>query len=474
MAIDRIVVAAAAGEVRAAFLKDGLLCRLEVSRPDDRARAGDIYLGRVTKVAPQLGAAFVAIGLERDGLLAIPEKGGRAAIGEGDAVLVQVRRQPEAGKGARLTARPSLPGRVLVLVAGGTEVRVSRRIGDDDERRRLGDLAQALPAAANTGWIVRSAAAGATADSLSNEAERLSARWAEIEARRAASRPPALLLRAPDAALAAIVDEAGPELAGITVDDPGILAAIRAAMPELAGRIERHAGPEALFEEYGVEEQIEAALAPRVPLPSGGVVVIAETAAVVAVDVDSGSTAGEPAEETAVRVNIEAAEAVARQVRLRDLAGHIVIDFVPMGRRDNATRVLTALRRGFENDDRRPHIAGFTRLGLVEMTRQRLGPSLGRRLTAACPVCAGDGRVESPETVAFAALRAVLAETRAAPSRAVAITAAPAVIEALRGPAAAGLAEAEARLGRTVTLRADAEMAVATFRVVPIETKEVS
>ena len=294
MAIDRIVVvAAAAGEVRAAFLKDGLLCRLEVSRPDDRARAGDIYLGRVTKVAPQLGAAFVAIGLERDGLLAIPEKGGRGAIGEGDAVLVQVRRQPEAGKGARLTARPSLPGRVLVLVAGGTEVRVSRRIGDDDERRRLGDLAQALPAAANTGWIVRSAAAGATAESLSNEAERLSARWAEIEARRAASRPPALLHRAPDAALAAIVDEAGPELAGIIVDDPGILAAIRAALPEFAGRIEWHAGPEAPFEAYGVEEQIEAALAPRVPLPSGGVVAIAETAAVVAVDVDSGSAGGE-------------------------------------------------------------------------------------------------------------------------------------------------------------------------------------
>jgi ribonuclease G len=361
-----------------------------------------------------------------------------------------------------------------VLVPGGTEVRVSRRIGDDDERRRLADLAQALPAAADNGWIVRAAAAGATAESLSNEAERLSARWAEIEARRAAGRPPALLHRAPDAALAAIVDVAGPQLAGIVVDDPGTLAAIRAALPELAGRIERHTGPEAPFEAYDVEEQIEAALAPRVALPSGGVVAIAETAAVVAVDVDSGSAGGERAEETAVRVNIEAAEAIARQVRLRDLAGHIVIDFVPMRRRDNATRVLAALRRGFEDDDRRPQIAGFTRLGLVEMTRQRRGPSLGRRLTAACPVCAGDGRVESPETLAFAALRAVLAETRAAPGRAVAIAAAPAVIEALRGAASAALADVEARLGRTVTLRADAGMAAATFRVIPVETEKES
>ena len=472
MAVDRIIVAAAAGEVRAAFLRDGLLCRLAVSRPGDAVRAGDIHLGRVTKVAPQLAAAFVTIGVERDGLLALPETGRRGAVGEGDAVLVQVRREPESGKGAKLTARPSLPGRALVLVPGGDEVRVSRRIGDSDERRRLGDLARTLPAAA--GWIVRAAAAGATAESLDVEAQSLSARWAKIEAKRAASRPPALLHRAPDAALAAIIDEAGAELAGIVVDDPGTLAAIRAALPEFAGRIERYAGPGALFEVYDVEEQIEAALAPRVPLPSGGVVALAETAAVVAVDVDSGGTAGDAAEETALRVNIEAAETIARQVRLRDLAGHIVIDFVPMRRRDNATRVLAALRRGFDDDDRRFHIAGFTRLGLVEMTRQRRGPSLVRRLTAACPVCGGDGRIESPETVAFAALRAVLAETRAAPGRAVAIAAAPAVVEALRGSAAAGLAEVEARLGRPVALRADGAVSAATFRVAPVETGESS
>ena len=474
MAVDRIIVSAAAGEIRAAFLDDGLLCRLVLSRPGDTVRAGDIHLGRVTKVAPQLAAAFVAIGLDRDGLLPLPEGGGGGRIGEGDAVLVQVRREPEGGKGARLTARPALPGRTLALVPGGDQIRVSRRIGDAEERQRLTDLASGLPGGG--GWIVRAAAAGAPAEALHKEAGRLCARWAEIEAKRAASRPPALLHRAPDPALAAIVDAAGPDLAAIVVDDPGILARIRAALPELTGRIERHAGPGALFEVHGVEEQIEAALAPQVPLPSGGVVVLAETAAVIAVDVDSATAAGGSAEETALRVNIEAAEAVARQVRLRDLAGHIVIDFVPMRRRDNATRVLEALRRGFEGDDRRPQIAGFTRLGLVEMTRRRRGPSLARRLSTACPACAGVGRIESAETVALAALRMVLAESRAVPGARLEIVAAPAVIEALRGPTAtglaAGLAEVEARLGRPLTLRADAGAPPAAFRVVPLGSGE--
>ncbi|MGF1641711.1 MAG: ribonuclease E/G [Rhodospirillales bacterium] len=390
MTISSIVVSGTPEAARAAFLDASSLVGFAVGGAGDGARIGDIYLGRVARVVSPLAAAFVDVGLERDGWLALPVRGKGRVIGEGDAVLVQIRRELEPGKGVRLTANPTLPGRTLVLVPGGNRARLSPRLAAAADRRRLESLAGTLPA--GTGWVVRTAAGGVEAEEIAAEAARLLVSWGSITAAAAEARPPARLHRAADPLIAAIDGASGPELTAVVVDHPRTMASIRRALPHVAARLRLHRGSRPVFEDWGVDEQLEAALAPRIVLPVGGTVTFAETAAVVAIDVDVGAADRGDRDQTILRVNLEAAAAIARQVRLRDLGGHIVVDFVPMKRRDHATRVLDALRSGFADDRGEPQFAGFTRLGLVEMTRRRRGPSLARRLGTHCPLCGAHHR----------------------------------------------------------------------------------
>jgi ribonuclease G len=351
-------------------------------------------------------------------------------------------------------------------------VRLSRRIEDAGERSRLADAIGALPNDAG-GWIVRGIAAGASMDRIAAEARRHLDLWSNVQTRRLAAWPPTCLRRGPDAVLAAVIEESGRTFDRVLADSPERLADIRDAMPDIAERWELHTGVRGVFDQYEIEEQIQALLRPHVALPSGGMIEIAETAAVVAIDVDIGGAQRGGPEDTALLVNLEAAEAVARHVRLRDLAGHMVIDFVPLRRRGNRSRVVSALRRAMEQDRRPFQLAGYTPFGLVELTRQRRERSLGRRLTTACSTCEGAGRIRSAATIALEALRRVLIEARMGAGPTLKITASPSVVAALRGKAAPGLAEVERRLGTAIILDENANLAPDGFDVTSVRRGEV-
>ena len=477
MAIDEILISASPGETRAAFVEGGVLSRYEVARGTSGPRAGDVMLGRVSRVVPGIDAAFVEVGYERAGFLGLAEArtgdvgGGRIGdfVGEGDAVLVQIMREPTAGKGAKLTRQPTLPGRFLVMMPEGTGVHVSRRIGDDGARGHLENLLRPV-AEAGGGWIGRSAALGADDQSVLDDAWSLRALWAGIQDQARAARAPAMLRRAPDAVIAAVIDEAGPALTRVVVDDPGLGAEVRAAAPDLTECVSVEKGGAGPFAGRNIDTQLEAALAPTVALSGGGAVTIAETAAMVAIDVDTAGASTGAREETALAVNLEAARAIAHHVRLRDLAGYIAIDFVPMKRRDYGARLLEALREAFAADPRPTQVAGFTRLGVVEMTRRRRGPSLAERLTTVCPACAGSGRVESAETLACAVLRAVQTEARTAVGSDLTISASEAVVEKLTGPMASALEDTEARIGRNVHATPGMVSLTGGFSVAPTDS----
>jgi ribonuclease G len=482
---DEILIEAGPGETRIALMEGGRLRELMVARPDDGSVVGNVYVGRVERVLPGIAAAFVDVGLPRAGFLGLAEarpvghaagKSGAPAqdriadyVSEGDAVLVQVQRDAVADKGVKLTTHIGLTGRALVLLPGAGEILLSRRIMGEAERERLqallGDLAEG-----DEGLILRTAGMDASAEALGRELETLRGLWRTIQDGRRDSRPPIRLLAEPTAARRVLRDEAGPEVRRIAVEGARLLADLAAYCREhaqgLETKLQSHTEGTPLFETFGVEEQIEAALAERVALPSRGSLIIQPTAALTAIDVNTGgrSESGGP-EETALATNLEAAIEIARQLRLRNLSGMLMVDFVPMRRRPHQTEVLTRLRSAVADDRLPTHVFGFSPLGVVEMTRPRHGQTLAERLCVPCPDCAASGRVKSPATVAAEILRRVLRESRLAAGTAIAVAAPPSVVELLRTTWSPALAEAEERLGAPLRLDADAALAADAFKV---------
>lgn len=464
MAVDEIVVAAATGRPVAGFFEAGSLVRVEfAAAPADR-RLGEIVLGRIRRTEAGLDAAFVDIGDGLSGFLNCADaRTGRRCLGEGDAVLVQIGREAEAEKAAKLTVAVCLPGRTLLYCParpGGRPdaqpaVRLSRRIADENDRKRLLGVAARLPEANGGGWFVRHAAVEADADAIASEAEALLAVWSRLEALAKAAKAPARLWRPPDPVLSAIGEEGGAELERIVADEPGILNAIRAHRPDLRADFRLVAGAEAAAAVGALEAGIDGMLAPDVGLPGGGAIRIAETPALVAIDVDAGARRTGGGEDTALAVNLEAVTAIAHEVRRRELAGHIVVDFIALRRQARRDRVLQALRAAFAGDRLSTHVAGYTALGKVELSRRRVRPSLRSRLCATCPACAGSGGVLSPEAAARRALRLGLHELAQGTAGQPTVIASPRIAAALRGPAADAVAAVEARLGRTLVLRED-------------------
>lgn len=481
MPIDTILIDARPGQTRAALLEEGRLVELALSRDDLETVAGNVYLGRVETVVPRLDAAFVDIGLERSGFLGLsdvrPFTGAKPKdrIGdylcEGDAVLVQVLRDPEGDKGAKLTTRVSLPGRSCVFLAQEPVVRLSKSLVDGDIRALLDSWARPL-VHEGEGLLVRANALAAGEEGLRHEVETLRHAWAAIEKAAAAAHGPARLHVDVDPARRALRDAAGPYLQRVLVEGAPTFNALKSYcsewMPGLLDRISVHAGPEPLFEAEGVEEQIEAALGSEVPLPGGGNLVIEETAALVAIDVNSGRAQAGGREDTALAVNLEAAEAVARELRLRNLAGLVAIDFLRLKNRHHRQQVLDALRAAVERDSVSVNVAGYTVMGLVELTRRKKGESLSRLLGGACPACRGEGLVASPLTVAYEILRVVPREARAEPGARFLVRAAPQVVGALNGPARAALEDVESRLGRPLELEPDGALAPDVYEIAAI------
>jgi ribonuclease G len=446
-----VLINAGAGEVRVAVMEDGVLDQLWLERTigfeeipgrkrgsaasGSRSIVGDIILGRVQRVLPAMQAAFVNVGLDRAGFLAAREARPRTAIfrddpytdedrqlrisdfvREGEEILVQVVKDPIAEKGARLSANITIPGRLLILVANSPGVALSRRIEDEAERSRLTQTVQGFASdktgelIGGAGYILRTAAIGASESELREDALRLSAAWSAIATQRKGAASPATLHMDLGPIERALRDEVDTSVSRVVIDDREAVAAAHAyaarAMPELRDRIHFHDSRTPLFEGWGIEDEIALLVQPRVPLPSGGWITVEATEALTAIDVNSGSyiEAG-GLEETSLKVNLEAAEAIGRQLRLRGIGGLIVIDFIHLESDANIQRVLDALNLACAKGRVPSQILGMSEFGLVEMTRKRVRDPLATRLTEDCRRCDGHGRRKTVETVAVEMMR---------------------------------------------------------------------
>ncbi len=476
--IDTLAVDATPGEMRAALIAGGRTVELLYHRAGRAARVGDVYLGRVTRVAPGLDAAFVELGAGAPGFLNAEDaradpQAPAGAIGdhvqEGAAVLVQVAREAVGEKGPKLTRRIALAGRFLVLAPGRPGIQASRRIADRAEAARLADAARAL-ARPGDGFVLRTAATGASEAALAADARALYALWDGITAARDKARPPVRLHDDGDPVVRALRDRAGGSLRRIVAEAGPAAIAARAARARFADaaaplpEIEIDDGDAPLFERLGVEDAIEAALSPLVPLPSGGRLAIEETEALTAIDVDTGPGGGAGGETTKLAVNLEAAAAIGPALRLRGIGGLVAIDFARMRRPDHRRRVLAALNAALAPDPAAGRAFGFSQLGLVELARRRAGPSLAALLCEPRPPSGERRRPKSAETVANEIARALARAARTARPGPLAVTAAPEVARLLADPEGP-FAALERRLGRALAIAGAPETPRESFTI---------
>ncbi len=416
-------MSASAHESWVALMEDEQLVEILFDRPDQGRLLGDIYLGKVEAVLPGIQAAFVDIGTDKAGFLHVSDLetgeedednggGGRRRrqtkyppiqdlIKKGQKVVVQVTKEPISTKGSRLTAQISLPGRFLVYMPGSSHVGVSRKIEDRDERSRLRKLAKSILPKNSGGIIVRTVSEELNEDTFAKEFKRLNEIWKKILKKKEGAKAPALLHREAKLISGVIRDLFSNRFESITVDDKAvyneILQYVKNVAPELKDRVRLHSDPVALFDKHGVEEGIQGAFQKRVTLPSGGYIIIEPTEALVSIDVNTGRYTGKKdAEATILKTNVDAAGEIARQLRLRDIGGIIVCDFIDMESQKNRDRVLHELRTHLSRDRARTKAFEVSGLGLVEMTRQRVRPSLFNSLTKHCDHCEGACTLRPP------------------------------------------------------------------------------
>ena len=406
--VDRVmVVRESGGRTQIAVLEDGVLVEHYVDRGSSSSMVGNVYLGRVQNVLPSMEAAFVAIGRGRNAVLYAGEVNWDAAgldgqprriemaLKSGDPVLVQVTKDPLGHKGARLTSQVSLPGRYLVYVPDGSTTGISRKLPDTERSRLKAILKKVVPEGA--GVIVRTAAEGATEEELTRDITRLQAQWEDIEKKRATATPPALLSSEPDLAIKVIRDVFNEDFSKVVVSGSQARDEVKdyvgSIAPDLMERVEVWTGPEDVFASYRVEEQLTKALDRKVWLPSGGSLVIDRTEAMTVIDVNTGKFTGQGGnlEETVTKNNLEAAEEIVRQLRLRDVGGIIVVDFIDMVLESNRDLVVRRLVECLGRDRTKHQVAEITSLGLVQMTRKRIGQGLIEAFATTCESCGGRG-----------------------------------------------------------------------------------
>jgi ribonuclease G len=488
-----ILINVAPRETRAALLENGVVQEIHVERTSKRGLVSNLYKGRVSRVLPGMQAAFVEIGLERTAFLhaadiarTVPEDtlvGALAAeleqvedirrlLNPGDDVLVQVIKDPMGTKGARLTTFIALPSRYLVYLPRGADIGVSARIEDEAERARLkGVLGELAAAAAPGGYIVRTAAQGVTAESLREDMAYLARLWDHVRARAVQVAPGSVVHEDLPLSLRVLRDELALGVSRVLVDSArehaAMLAFAAAFVPGAAPLIELYGGPRPIFDLNGVEEEVSRALDRKVPLKSGGHLVFDQTESMTTIDVNTGAYVGHRnLEETIFRTNLEATVTLARQLRLRNLGGIIIIDFIDMRDEPHRRAVLAALERALSGDRAQTHIVSLSPLGLVEMTRKRTRESLEHLLCEPCPSCEGRGFVRSPETVCNEIFREIVRQSRQFASRELLILAHQDVVDRLLDEESATLAELEAQVGRPIRLQVEALYGVDQYDVV--------
>jgi ribonuclease G len=490
-----ILVNVAPRETRAAILESGVVQELHIERTSRRGLVSNLYKGRVSRVLPGMQAAFVEIGLERTAFLHAadiahsastdtlvnsapaslpPVEDIRRLVTCGDDILVQVIKDPIGTKGARLTTFVALPSRYLVYMPRGEGIGVSARIEDEPERSRLKTLLAELTAAsggAGGGYIVRTAAQGATSENLREDMTYLAKLWDHVRSRAAEVAAGSVVHEDLPLTLRVLRDELARGVSRVLVDSPREYERMRAFsaafMPQGAPGIELYSGPRLIFDLNGIEEEIAKALDRKVPLKSGGHLVIDQTEAMTTIDVNTGAYVGHRnLEETIFRTNLEAAVSIARQLRLRNLGGIIIIDFIDMRDEPHRRAVLSALERALAGDRAQTHIVSLSPLGLVEMTRKRTRESLEHLLCEPCPSCEGRGFVRTPETVCNEIFREIVRQSRQFASRELLILAHQDVVDRLLDEESATLGELEAQVGRPIRLQVEALYGVDQYDVV--------
>ena len=476
-----LIVSTTPRETRVALLEDGVVCELFIEREAHRGIVGSIYKGRVTRVLPGMQSAFVDLGLERDAFLhaadvfeELPEnlltaeelETARQApieekLHEGQEVVVQVLKEPIGTKGARITSHVSLPGRYIVLMPTVEHVGVSRKISDEDERRRLKTtLKEFRQERGGGGLIARTAGQGREAEAFFRDGRYLSRTWDEVRALASRQRAPVLLYREPSLVERLLRDLLSDDVASVRLDTERefqrTLELVRALEPSLAPRVRLHDGPAGIMEEHGVTAELERALRSKVWLPTGGYIVINQTEALVAVDVNTGRFVGKNhLEETLLKANLDAVREIVHQIRLRDLGGIIVVDFIDMEERKSRREVMHALEQELRRDRSPTKLLSVNEFGLVILTRKRVKQSLERLLMQPCPYCSGSGQVKSLATVCseiYDEVRTLAADMR---GQRLVLRVNPEVARALGSDEASVLKGLAALVGGDVTLQAD-------------------
>ncbi len=430
-------------ETRVALVLEGLLHDLQIARASGGSLTGNIYLGRVERILPGMQAAFVNVGLDRPGFLHVrdiakasagvgPLFGQRSASGEdarepeiqellheGQQILVQISKDPIGSKGARLSTDLALASRYIVIMPFDAHVGVSQRIEDPTERERLrGGIEKIRERQASClGVIARTVADGAREEQLDADLAYLLRVWGRVVERRKSCTAPALVYEELPIQIRAMRDIVTPDADAITIDDGVTYDRVRRFVdefsPDFADRVHRHAGNRPLFERYGIEDEIRRALDAKVALRCGGSLVIEQTEAMVTIDVNTGGFLGSRTlEDTVFRTNMEAAQVIPRHLRLRNLGGIIVVDFIDMHDEEHKRQVLRTLERACEGDSARTRIEGFSAFGLVQMSRKRTRESLVQQMCEPCSGCAGSGHVKSAETACVEILRSLMYHAR--------------------------------------------------------------
>lgn len=497
-----ILVNITARETRVALVENGLLQEVYLQRAAREGVVGNIYNGVVQRVLPGMQAAFVDIGLERTAFLhasdiqrrvaidgnghsAEPKNGDDAVkepppliqelVREGDSILVQVLKDPMGTKGARLTTYLSVPSRYMVMLPKSEQIGVSVRIEDEDERSRLKNVLQELvakrPDGLQQGYIVRTAGEGVDEESLAADLAFLDKLWASIS-KKVSTTPRGQLVHSDlPLMLRVLRDLTDATVDKVRVDQPEafdrICAFAEDFTPELVGKIERFEAERPIFDLFGVEDELNRALHRKAPLKSGGYLIIEQTEALTTIDVNTGGFVGRRnLEDTIFKTNVEATQAIGRQLRLRNLGGIIILDFIDMVDEEHKKQVLRSLEKILARDPAKTVVNEISPLGLVEMTRKRTRESLEHLLCEPCHTCGGRGSVKTVDTVCYEILREILRASRQLDAREVLVMAGEAVIDRLREEETAAVAELEAHLDTSIRLQADPQYQQEQFDVI--------
>jgi len=459
-------------ETRVAVIQQGVVQELHVERLTGRGLVGNIYLGVVSRVLPGMQSAFIDIGLDRAAFLHVADiwehrqnaetpRPIERLLHDGQRVLIQVIKDPIGTKGARLSTQISIAGRLLVYLPQECHIGISQRIEDEAERAHLRErLQHLLPDDEKGGFIIRTMAETATDREMLADIEYLRRIWAGIQEKATGAAAPALLYQDLNLGLRVLRDIANDETARILVDTRESFEKLEAFAGDYTlnfrDRIHHYSGERPLFDLYAIEDEIERALARRVPLKSGGYVIIDQTEALTTIDVNTGGfVGGRSFDDTIFKTNLEAAHVIARQLRLRNLGGIIVVDFIDMENSAHRDSVLTEFKKALSLDRTRITVNGFTSLGLIEMTRKRTRESLAHTLCEPCPTCQGRGEVKTAQTVCYEILREITREARQFDAREFRILASQAVIDLFLDEESQSLAVLGDAIGKPISLQVE-------------------